>query len=90
MGEIEVSIWIEKVWAPKLQRKNDGAIMEKFSAIRGITKGELERVNAVRLYSRVITIADLAHPPEGYIPDGILTGDWQAGLDLEWPCINHA
>ena len=25
MREIEASIWIEKVWAPKLQQENDGA-----------------------------------------------------------------
>ena len=53
--------------------------------IQGATVGQLRKVNAVRLYLRVVTIADLTHPSGGYIPDGMLTGDWQAGSDLEWP-----
>ena len=68
-------MWIEKEWVPKLQWGNDGAIMERFAAIQAITRGELEKINAVRLYLRVVTIADLAHPSGGYIPDGMLTGD---------------
>jgi hypothetical protein len=35
----------------------------------------------VRLYLRVITIADLTDPEGSTIPDGMLTGDWQAGSD---------
>ena len=83
MREIEAAMWIEKVWALKLQWGNDGALMERFTAIQGVTTGELKKVNTVRLYLRVITIADLAHPSGGYISDGMLTGDWQAGSDLE-------
>ena len=79
MGEIKENMWIEKTWAPQFQQENDGAIMERFSGIRGATPGELKKVNAVRLYIRVITIADLTHPSGGYISDGMLTGDWQAG-----------
>ena len=78
MAEIKANMWIEKAWAPKLHRENDGAIMERFVGIRGATQGEVEKVNAVRLYLRVITIADLTHPSGGYIPDSMLTGDWQA------------
>ena len=81
--EIKATMWIENVWAPKLQQENNGAIMERFSGIQEATPGELKKVNAVRLYLRVITIADLTHPSGGYIPDGMLTGDWQAGSDLE-------
>ena len=33
MREIKATMWIEKAWAPKLQRENDGAIMERFAAI---------------------------------------------------------
>ena len=50
--------------------------MERFTAILGVTKWEVEKVNVVRLYLRVITIADLAHPSGGYTPDGMLTVDW--------------
>ena len=85
MEEIEAMVWIEKEWAPKPQCKRDGSIMERFTAIIRATPGQLWKVNAVRLYLRVIIIAYLAHPLGGYIPDGMLTGDWQAGSDLEWP-----
>ena len=85
MREIEASMWIEKAWAPKLQQKNDVSIMERFSAIQGMTTCDLQEVNVVRIYIRVIMIADLIHPSGGYTPDGILTEDWQAGSDLEWP-----
>ena len=83
MREIKATMWIEKAWAPKLQQENDGATMERFAGIQGATQGELKKVNVVRLYLRVITIADLTHPLGGYIPNGMLTRDWQAGLDLE-------
>ena len=33
MREIKATMWIEKAWAPKLQRENDGEIMERFAAI---------------------------------------------------------
>ena len=65
MGEIEATMWIEKAWAPKLQRENDRSIMERFTAIHGATIGQLMKVNSVQLYLRVITIADLTHPSEG-------------------------
>ena len=39
----------------------------------------------MRLYLRVITIADITHESGGYIPDHTLTVEWQSGLDLEWP-----
>ena len=47
MGEIEATMWIEKAWAPKLQRENDRSIMERFTAIHGATIGQLRKVNAV-------------------------------------------
>ena len=59
MRKIKATMWIENAWAPTLQSENDGAIMERFSGIRGATPGELKKVNVVRLYLRVITIADL-------------------------------
>ena len=70
---------------PKLQQENNGAIMETFAGIQEATPGELKKINAVRLYLRVIPIADLTHLSGGYVPNGMLTGDWHAGSDLEWP-----
>ena len=52
-----------------LQREKDESLMERFVRIPGITVGQLEKVNAVHLYLRVITIADLAHESGQYIAD---------------------
>ena len=63
--------------------------MEEFSRLRGITKHQLRKVNKVRLYLRVITIADLANEAGNYIRDDMLTGEWTAGTDLEFPKQNR-
>ncbi|KAL7554122.1 hypothetical protein ACHAWF_018192 [Thalassiosira exigua] len=85
MGEIDASIWIESAWRPQLQREGDESFMERFCQVYGTTPRQLKKVNQVRLYLRVITIADLAHPSGKYIADGMLTGNWQGGSDLKWP-----
>ena len=85
LDEIGADFWIEKIWRPSLQREGDCSLMEVFSHIKGITQGQLEKLNEVRLFLRVITIADLANPDGTHIPDGMLVGDWQAGSDLLWP-----
>ena len=41
MEEIKAKMWIEDAWAPKLQQKNGGAIMERFAGVQGATQGEL-------------------------------------------------
>ncbi len=79
------SLWIEEVWSAPLQHEHDEFIMDRFLRIPGITTAQLHRANAVRLYLRVLTIADLAHPSGTFIPDGNLSGDWQGGSDLHWP-----
>ncbi len=89
LSDIEGTIWIEHAWVPSLQRQRDESIMEQFTTIPGITKGQLKQANTVRLYLRAITMADLTDPDGSTIPDGMLTGDWQAGSDLLWldiPC----
>lgn len=89
LNEIDASIWIEKAWAPCLQRDGDGSLMEAFCGIPGIALGQLIRVNEVRIYCRVVTIADLANPNGTHICDGMVDGSWQAGSDLYWleiPC----
>ena len=50
-----------------------------------VTQSQLRRANTVRLYLRVITLADLCNPTGNYIPSSMLNGDWQAGSDLLWP-----
>ena len=85
MRGMDATMWIEDSWVPSLQRGGDESIMDRFTSIVGITPRELDKVNQVRLYLRVITIADLVHPSGGYIPDDTLTGEWRAGSDLLWP-----
>ena len=85
MAEIDASMWIEDVWTPRLQRVGDCSLMEAFVQIDGITTSTLIRANRVRLYLRVVTIADLADIGGTFIPAGFLAGDWQAGSDILWP-----
>ena len=85
MAEIQASLWIEGIWHPQHQREGDRFLMDYFIRIPGITTAELRKANAVRLYMRVLTISDLADPTGHFIPDGMLTGEWQAGSDIYWP-----
>lgn len=85
MGEIQAGVWLEKSWTPSLQQDGDSSIMERLSTLEGVTTGQLKQANAIRLYLRVITIADLTHPSRQFIPADTLGGDFQAGTDLEWP-----
>ena len=87
LTDIEGTLWIEHAWVPPLQRQRDDSLIERFTTIPRITRGQLTQANTVRLYLRVITIADLTDPEGSTIPDGMLTGDWQAGSDLLWPDI---
>ena len=59
--------------------------MELFAEYPEATSRGLEQCNQVRLYLRVIMIADITHESGEYIPDHTLTGKWQSGSDLEWP-----
>lgn len=79
------TLWIEKAWTPALQRVGDRSLMEAFIAIPGVSRANLRRANAVRLYLRVVTLADLADVNGTYIPADMLDGKWQAGSDLKWP-----
>ena len=76
LAEIGGSLWVEKKWTPKLQREGDQSLMEQFIKIPWITRSMLTRVNEVRIYLRVVTIADLADEEGEFIPDGMLCGDW--------------
>ena len=85
MSEMKAFLWIEDVWAPKLQREGDASLMQRFLQCPQISRAMLRQANAVRLYLRVVTIADLADAGGTFIPAGMLTGKWQAGSDLKWP-----
>ncbi len=79
------TLWIEKAWTPALQQVGDRALMDAFTSIPGISRATLRQANAVRLYLRMVTLADLADVNGTYIPEDMLDGDWQAGSDLKWP-----
>jgi hypothetical protein len=85
LREMNAYIWIEKSWCPQLQREGDKSIMQTFARCPHISRAMLRQANAVRLYLRVVTIADLADVGGSFIPAGMLTGDWTAGTDLKWP-----
>lgn len=59
--------------------------MERFSQCTHISRAMLHKANAVRIYLRVVTMADLADVGGTFILAGMLTGKWQAGSDLKWP-----
>ena len=59
--------------------------MEGFLRIPGIKRATLRQANSVRLYLRVVTIADLSDVGGTYIPANMLDGSWQAGSDIKWP-----
>jgi hypothetical protein len=59
--------------------------MEEISQLFGITPYELFKINEVRKFLRVITLADLVSEDGTQINAGMLTGEWTAGFDLEWP-----
>ena len=85
LREMKAYVWIEKSWTPKLQREGDRSIMQVFVQCPTISRAMLRQANAVRLYLRVVTIADLADVGGSFIPSGMLTGKWTAGTDLKWP-----
>ena len=70
----QTKLWIEGAWVPELQQENDKSIMEKIIRLKGITKGELKQVNPVRLWSRVVTVADLANKAGTDIMDNMMNG----------------
>ena len=85
LGEIGAGMWLEGVWTPKLQRDNDRSIMATTHALGTASKPAMERINEVRIYLRVITIADLVDATGKFIEADLLSGEWRAGSDLQWP-----
>ena len=79
------SMWIENAWTPKLQREGDSSIMQLFIDCPLITRAMRKKACSCLMYMRCITLADIADPTGKYIPDGMLTGKFQAGSDFEWP-----
>ncbi|KAL7550562.1 hypothetical protein ACHAWF_015354 [Thalassiosira exigua] len=80
-------IWIENAWTPSLQREGDKSLMEEFMKVtcKGASKNKLIMTNQVRMWLRVITIAELAEEGGLRIPPHRLQGLWRAKSSLKWP-----
>ncbi len=85
LATLDACLWIEKKWLPALQRVGDRALMEAFIEIPRVTCSQLRQANAVRLFLRVVTIADIADVAGRFIPAQKLNGEWRAGSDITWP-----
>ena len=68
-----------------MQREHDKSVIEKITRLKEITKGKLKQVNTVRLWLRVVTVADMANEAGTNIMDNMMSGQWKAGTDLKWP-----
>jgi len=84
LAEIDATIWMEDATIPALQREGDQSIMEAFIR-RKIKPSILRKLNAVRIYMRVITLADLVVENGEYIGNTTLGGNFVAGSDWRWP-----
>ena len=69
------SLWTEDVWTPQLQQVKNVLIMEKIVKLKGMAKGQLKQVNAVRPWRRVITIADITNKAGTSITDNMICGE---------------
>ena len=80
------AIWIEHQWTPSLQRENDVSLMSAI-AMQEISTNDKMKANFCRLYSRVITIADLASEKGTRIPGCRLDGRYRAPSSRHWPNV---
>ena len=81
----KMKLWIKGAWAPRFQRVNNKSIMERIVRLKGMTKDELKQVKVVRLWMRVVTMADMTNKAGTDIIDNMICGQWRAGTDLKWP-----
>jgi hypothetical protein len=80
-------LWIEQQWTPALQRIHDNSIMKALILSTNISEQTLRILNYVRLFLRVITIADIANEQGTIIPGQRFSGSWQAKSIITWPEI---
>ena len=60
-------ITIKDVWHPRLVREHDIILMDRFLTEKTLTKYQKSQLNSVRLWLRVITLADITDPTGRYI-----------------------
>ena len=80
-----LAIWIEHAWVPQPQREGDKSLMEAFTCLPCIKKGDLIKANAVRYYLRVITLFDITDLSGCRILQVCFSGTRQADSTICWP-----
>ena len=83
--DIGDGIWVENTWVPCKQREHDESIMNCFMSApkrQGLTKGRIMLANKVRLWFRVITVADLADENDHTINPTKFDRSWRGQSDL--------
>ena len=78
-------IWIEGIWVPQPQREGDRSIMESFLCLGDVSKADLVKANACRLFLRVITLADISTMDGRSICAHSISGTMRAPSKLNWP-----
>ena len=86
--ESNTSIVVEDAWTPALQQANDDSLMERFCKLRsknGTSDNRLRIANEVRMWLRVITVAELVDADGACISPEKLDRRWQNDSTLLWP-----
>eukprot|EP00957_Ditylum_brightwellii_P132646 10115318-Ditylum_brightwellii.AAC.1 len=78
------SVVIPRVWLPKIQWINDMILIDVFCSSHP-SDATLEKLNLVRLYLGVITLADLTNDAGTEIESWALTGERRVRPTIEWP-----
>jgi hypothetical protein len=78
-------IIIKDVWHPRLVRENDIILMDQFLKEHSLTEYQKAKLNSVRLWLRVLTLADITDPTGRYIEAWARTGSKRLQSNLAWP-----
>ena len=81
---------MEDAWIPELQCVNDASLMTEFCKLKaktGTNDNRLRIANEVRMWLRVITVAELADVDGTCISPEKLDGGWRNSSTHLWPNI---
>ena len=78
-------ITIKDVWHPRLVREHDIIILDQFLTEHVLTEYQKAKLNSVRLWLQVITLADITDPTGRYIEAWERTGSTSLQSNLAWP-----
>jgi hypothetical protein len=80
----KASIIVPGAWKPATQRDFDSILMDVFESLKP-SSCTLEKLNAVRLFLRVITLADITDESGRSIEAWALSGSTVATICIDWP-----